>query len=308
MAARVPKTSSSLLAGQLVRQLTVKDGDTLPEKADGFVRLVCVSDTHNQHGKLPALPAGDILVHAGDFSNTGGIKDILSFSSWLDKQPFEHKLVIAGNHDTTFHPDYYHASGHRFHRSPIDCAEARAALTNCTYLEDSGVSIMGLNFWGSPWQPEFCDWAFNLPRGSALADKWALIPDDTDVLITHGPPWGHGDLCSSWDRAGCIDLLTAVEQRVRPKAHIFGHIHEGYGMSTDGTTLFVNASTCTLRYRPVQKPIVIDVPIAADAWCAEIEEEGEVVVGEEAATDDAGGGERGGGGGGSGGGGDCSLA
>ena len=107
----------------------------------------------------------------------------------------------------------------------------------------------GVQFYGSPWQPDFGGWGFNLSRGRALLDKWDLIPDDTDVLITHSPPVGYGDLCASGVRAGCVDLLNTVQRRVRPKYHIYGHIHEGYGVRSDGKTVFVNASTCDLAYR-----------------------------------------------------------
>jgi hypothetical protein len=131
-------------------------------------------------------------------------------------------------------------------------------VTKAHYLEDSGIEIAGVKFWGSPWQPEFYDWAFNLPRGQALADKWALIPDDIDVLITHGPPLGILDQVITGDHVGCADLLEAV-QLIKPKVHIFGHIHEGYGRIEQNGTVFINASVCTARYRPINPPIVVEV-------------------------------------------------
>ena len=132
---------------------------------------------------------------------------------------------------------------------------------------DAGTSVDGIKVWGSPWQPEFCEWAFNLPRGQPLRAKWRLIPDDTDVLLTHGPPLGHGDQCAGGHRAGCVDLLHEIQSRVRPAVHAFGHIHEGAGVTSDGATLYVNASTCNLRYRPVNPAVVVDVlpPDAARA-------------------------------------------
>ena len=84
-----------------------------------------------------------------------------------------------------------------------------------------------IHFSGSPWQPEFGGWAFNLKRGEECLRKWNLIPEDTDVLITHSPPLGFGDLCSTGTRAGCVDLLQSVQTRVKPKYHVYGHIHEG---------------------------------------------------------------------------------
>jgi hypothetical protein len=126
------------------------------------------------------------------------------------------------------------------------------------YLQDEAVEIEGLRIWGSPWQPEFLDWAFNLPRGAALREKWDRIPSGTDVLITHGPPQGVLDRVDEGRREGCADLLNAVA-RVRPRLHLFGHIHEGYGcLERDGTT-FVNASICDRAYRPVNPPVVVDL-------------------------------------------------
>ena len=103
----------------------------------------------------------------------------------------------------------------------------KSHLTNCTYLEDSGTSVFGLHIYGTPWQPEHCGWAFNLPRGRPLLDKWDAIPEGTDILVTHTPPVGYGDHCSTGVRAGCVELLHTVQERVRPKYHVYGHIHEG---------------------------------------------------------------------------------
>ncbi|MDF1816105.1 MAG: hypothetical protein P1V20_28145, partial [Verrucomicrobiales bacterium] len=113
--------------------------------------------------------------------------------------------------------------------------------------------------WGSPWQPEFHDWSFNLPRGSALAEKWALIPEDTDILITHSPPRGILDLCSHGGREGCDDLLKRVVE-LRPALHLFGHIHEAHGKEFHNETNYINASICNLGYRPVNSPFVWDLP------------------------------------------------
>jgi len=104
------------------------------------------------------------------------------------------------------------------------------------------------------------DWAFNVERGESCREKWKIIPNNCDILITHGPPLGRGDKCSNGDFAGCEDLLCEVQQRIRPRVHVFGHIHEGYGYTSDGSTLYINASTCTLNYIPTQPPIVFDLP------------------------------------------------
>ena len=106
----------------------------------------------------------------------------------------------------------------------------------------------------------FCDWAFNLPRGYPCREKWQQIPSTTDILITHGPPLGRGDEVRGYGKVGCVDLLHEVQDRVKPRIHIFGHIHEGYGISYDGTTLFINASSVHKNYQPINPCIVVDVP------------------------------------------------
>uniref|UniRef100_A0A336LFB0 CSON010335 protein n=1 Tax=Culicoides sonorensis TaxID=179676 RepID=A0A336LFB0_CULSO len=256
------------------------------------VRVVCMSDTHSlQSGLRHDIPNGDIFIHAGDFTRCGGKDEIIEFNQFLETLPHKHKLVIAGNHelsfDTTFtHPIQEHGkskgSGARTKHhgdssildeiptlgntkesmsEAVNTENVRQYLTNCTYLEDTGIELYGLKFYGTPWQPEFCRWAFNLPRGKACLEKWNQIPQDTDVLVTHTPPVGHGDLCCSGVRAGCVELLTTVQQRVKPKYHVFGHIHEGYGISSDGKIIFINASTCDINYLPNNPPIVFDIAL-----------------------------------------------
>ena len=188
--------------------------------------LVLMADTHGYHRHL-VVPPGDLLIHAGDLTQLGSLEELAEANRFLASLPHRHKIVIAGNHDFCFE------------RTP---AEARATLTAATYLQDEAVVVEGLKLYGSPWQPWFYDWAFNLPRGPALARKWALIPPDTDILVTHGPPYGIGDLTAGGERAGCEDLLKRVRE-LRPKLHVFGHIHEGAGVYRSGGTTFVNAST-----------------------------------------------------------------
>jgi len=141
-------------------------------------------------------------------------------------------------------------------------AEVRSMLTNCKYLQDQELNVLGFRIYGSPWQPEFYSWAFNLNRGDEIRAKWKAIPEGIDILITHGPPLGHGDECVIGDRAGCYDLLQEIEMRIKPKVHVFGHIHEGYGVTTNDVTMFINASTCNVRYNPHQlnPAIVFDLP------------------------------------------------
>lgn len=236
-------------------------------KLEGWTRFVCFSDTHGKHKSIPKshIVEGDVLLHAGDFSNTGEPEQVQDLAEWLAAYPAAHKVVIAGNHDVTFHADYYKRAWQRYHRSPADVEATRALLTGpsspCIYLEDAAAEVLGYRIYGSPWQPEFCDWAFSLAP-EELAPKWAGIPRDVDILMTHGPPRGIGDMTFFGKRVGCDHLLGAIRQRP-VTVHVAGHIHEGYGAVEDDV-LFVNASTCTLKYKPMNKPIVFDLPPAAE--------------------------------------------
>jgi len=207
---------------------------------------VIASDTHGLHGKL-AVPEGDVFVHCGDFTRRGELKTVSDFGRWVGALPHRHKVVVAGNHDRTFEDDPEAA-----------LAALDAAGNGLTYLQDAGTEIDGVRFWGSPWQPWFFDWSFNLQRGPELAAKWALIPEGTQVLITHGPPLGILDRVWGGDRVGCADLLERVRE-LQPKVHAFGHIHEGSGIDVREGTTYVNGSICDERYRPVNPARVIDL-------------------------------------------------
>lgn len=211
-------------------------------------KIVMVSDTHNKHNQI-VLPEGNILVHSGDFSGMGKQSEVKNFFKWIAKQSeiFEHVIFIAGNHELSFEDK----------ASWVD-ESIEGLPKNVHYLEDSELVIDGMKFYGTPWQPEFYNWAFNLKRGIECAEKWALIPEDTDVLLSHGPPKYMCDYMP-WDliNIGCADLLERV-MFVRPKLHVFGHIHCGYGYKEYEGILFVNASTCNEAYEPVNKPVVVE--------------------------------------------------
>ncbi|MDR3572289.1 MAG: metallophosphatase domain-containing protein [Anaerolineaceae bacterium] len=213
------------------------------------VRIICISDTHGQHAKL-SVPDGDILIHAGDFAAFGDTPiEIIDFNQWLGTLPHRHKVVIAGNHDWMFerHPDV-----------------ARELLTNAIYLENSGTELVGLKIWGSPVQPEFNNWAFNVARGSAIRRYWQMIPASTDVLITHGPPYGVLDTAHpTTDHLGCEELAEAVQQ-IRPRLHVFGHIHGGQGQLNSDETLYVNASVVNEAYQLVYAPQVVEIDISPE--------------------------------------------
>lgn len=202
------------------------------------MKIVALSDIHGQWDGLE-IPSGDVLVFAGDTLRHGTLIELAQFNAWLEKLPHQHKLVIAGNHDRCFEREH---------------SLARGLLTNATYLEDEEIVIDDIKFYGSPWTPQFYDWAFMLERGSEIAEKWKNIPRDTDVLITHGPP--HRILDAAYRRdptgaysveiAGC-EALREVVNKLPLKAHIFGHIHRAHG--TEG--VFHNVAICNEDYDPV---------------------------------------------------------
>lgn len=219
---------------------SVPDGDI---KKVELMKIVCASDTHGLHREID-IPHGDILIHAGDLTAYGKENELHEVNAWLEAMPHKHKVVIAGNHDFCFEKMRKVSEG---------------ILTAATYLHNSSTIIEGLKFYGSPFQPWFYNWAFNLPRrGDALKANWELIPDDTDILITHGPPWGILDTNYRGDHCGCELLETRVKQ-VKPKLHVFGHIHQGHGQTVIEDTRYVNPSVLDDRYRPVFQPIVVEL-------------------------------------------------
>lgn len=209
------------------------------------MRIVFISDTHTRHREV-RVPEGDILVHSGDISGRGGAKEISLFMAWMDQQPHAHKVMIAGNHDFLAE------------RNPEEFLSL--VPSGVTYLNDSGVEIAGLKIWGSPIQPWFHDWAFNRQRGPEIDVHWKKIPSGTDLLITHGPPYGILDTTTNGEKVGCADLLRRVEE-IRPRIHVFGHIHEAYGQHHQNGTHFINASSLNHRYMPVFDPVVVDLEV-----------------------------------------------
>jgi len=206
------------------------------------MKITFISDTHTKHSQLN-LPGGDILIHAGDLMNSGYNQgDIYSFLDWFSSQPYTHKIFIAGNHDRMFEykPEFV--------RNLLKDSE----YDEVTYLEDEEIIIDGVKIYGSPWQPEFYDWAFNLPRcGKELEEKWSNIPEDTDILVTHGPPQGYLDMSGApynEPNLGC-ELLRVRVDKIKPKIHTFGHIHGGSGYKTNGHTHFINAAVLGEDYK-----------------------------------------------------------
>ncbi len=237
------------------------------------MRIVCISDTHGLHKIMEdfnPLPEGDVLIHAGDCTNVGKPHEVKEFVEWfMNVKGFDSKIFIAGNHDWAFENRHqpHHKGDFDWYYHLMN--EENLSQSDVVYLEDSQFTIESsefsrpIKFWGSPWQPEFYNWAFNLPRlGDELKKYWDMIPDDTDVLITHGPPNEARDFVSNWRQGdanvGCELLRFRVEQ-IKPPLHVFGHIHGAYGAAQIKDTLYVNAATCNDRYVPSNKPIVVDL-------------------------------------------------
>lgn len=219
------------------------------------MRITVISDTHSKHKEITKdLPGGDLILCAGDISTRGFKEEIKNFCSWYECTDYDKSVFIAGNHDFGFQD------------IPEECATL-VSNYGVEYLQDD-LFLLGEDYdsyeervkiYGSPWQPEFFNWAFNLPRnGELLYQRWANIPEDTDILITHGPPAGVLDtVFGRVEQLGC-QLLSNRLQTLKPKIHVFGHIHTGYGYKFDGITHYFNASVLSEKYKYTQKPFTFD--------------------------------------------------
>lgn len=205
------------------------------------MKFVFISDTHGQHHAL-RLPPGDVLVHAGDFSKRGRPEEVADFMDWFGQQDFPHLVCIAGNHD--------------FMAENFPAAFQALVPPHVHYLNDTGVKIEGIRLWGSPITPWFFDWAFNRHRGADIRNHWSLIPPDTDILITHGPPYGILDrVAKTGHPVGCRDLLRKI-QELRIRIHVFGHIHEGYGQTSMDGVRYINAAVLDEHYTLKNEPVI----------------------------------------------------
>jgi len=204
------------------------------------MKFVVISDTHNKHKELE-LPQGDVLLHAGDVSGRGYEKEIGKFLQWFSAQPFQYKIFIAGNHDFFF-------------EKATEKEIQKLIPPDVIYLNDSGTNIEGIQLWGSPVQPWFYDWAFNRQRGAEIRKHWEIIPKNTDILITHGPPYGVLDQTVKGQAVGCEELIKFV-QEIQPRFHVFGHIHEAFGVRNINGTTYINASILDEKYQLVHQPV-----------------------------------------------------
>jgi Icc-related predicted phosphoesterase len=219
------------------------------------MEIALFSDTHGFHSMV-SLPTCDIAIFAGDMSGRGSQREVESFFNWFSEQEqCEHKIVIAGNHDLSFDPNKNSPKGY-----PAWVDELETDFPEITYLENSDITINGLKIWGSPITPDFFPdtWAFNVPRGDKIESIWDKIPDGTDIVVTHGPAFGHHDRVPSGQYVGCEDLRRRLIH-IKPKLHVCGHIHDCHGIKESQETIYVNASICTERYIPSNKPIVISL-------------------------------------------------
>lgn len=232
-----------------------------------MTKLVCISDTHMAE---PDLPDGDILIHAGDLTFRGREHEIIQQLKWLEKQVKRYKkvIMIPGNHDFGFESDPAWFRG---------MAEVRGIVM----LNEQEFVHEGVKYYGSPITPFFHNWAFNR-HPTDIDVHWDIIPDDVDVLITHGPPHNILDGVPRYERTqigsdkhyqpiyskkfletehvGCPTLLKRIQELKQLKVHIFGHIHEGYGTWVDNGIHFINASIMDANYSPVNKPIIYELP------------------------------------------------
>ena len=208
------------------------------------MKFVTIADTHGKHKSL-IIPSGDILIHAGDISMKGEENEVVEFLNWFDRQDFEHKVLIAGNHDFYFE---------RESEKQIQTILPKSIV----YLKDSFTTINGLKIWGSPITPWFFNWAFNRHRGDPIKRHWDLIPIDTDILLTHGPIFRTLDTNSKGQHVGCKDLFNTVHE-IKPKVHICGHIHESYGTVDKSNIKFINACILNEKYELTNSPIVFEL-------------------------------------------------
>jgi len=209
--------------------------------------IVCISDTHGHHNELK-LSKGDLLIHAGDMDIDTEDK-FYKFIDWFGKQPFDYKVLVAGNHDFFLEK-----------KSNYWVRQECYAQEIC-YLSHNAVSINGLNIFGSPYTPRYGRWAFMKERGLELDELWKQIPNDTDILVTHGPPLNILDevhLVYGSHNVGCWDLDKKVKE-VKPKYHIFGHIHSCYGGSVENNINYINCSVVDENYDLVHPPIRFEI-------------------------------------------------
>lgn len=223
-----------------------------------MIKIVAISDTHNRHNRL-VMPDGDIIVHCGDATNRGHYSEVKSFMEWFGALPYYKKIFVPGNHDFLF-------------QDSEEVAREICGDNGVICLINEGYEAMGVKFWGMPDTPWFHNWAFNRARSEAeveyykvplMRDVTDLIPNDTNVLLSHGPAYGILDeltnVCGDFNGqfVGCDDTLAAI-RRVKPDLHFCGHIHPSYGEKhLDGVSHY-NVAICSDMLSPENEPTVVE--------------------------------------------------
>lgn len=215
-----------------------------PKISVATMKLCLISDTHNKHRLVRGMQEADLLLHAGDFSSTGDVVQVGKFNKWLGQQAryYDRQVVIPGNHDRLFEDNW---------------DLGKTLLDNATVLNQDVFEYEGFTIYGEPRQPAFNDWAFNVERKD-MEQVWAKVPPHVDILLTHGPPYGVGDLVPNGGHVGCRAQRDWIDM-FKPPLVVCGHIHEGYGVYLLGSTVVVNASICTGYYEPINSAIMLNI-------------------------------------------------
>lgn len=213
------------------------------------MQLVCISDTHSLHDNIE-IPKTDILIHSGDFTGNGSYKHVMDFVKWISLQPSDIKICVAGNHD-----EYCENRPEEVKKLFKDYG--------VVYLHDEQYILPnGMKVYGTPFVPKFGNWSFMYERFEMHEKVWSKIPNDTNILLTHGPAMGILDEIKIDDgikHVGCIEMLNRVNCLKDLKLCVFGHIHQEYGIKKEDFRLFVNASICNENYMPINKPIIVEI-------------------------------------------------
>lgn len=219
------------------------------------MKIVCISDVHGKWSKL-VIPECDILISAGDYSFRGELHMVRDFHKWMGKQPAKHKISVQGNHEKQVEANF-----------TLSKQMAEEACPGIHFVDEGLVEVEGLKIWCSAITRFFHNWAWNRHPGEEIQKHWDLIPNDSDIIVTHGPCYGLGDslvqfngMKCEWEelKLGDGQLLKKVLE-VKPKLHVSGHIHPGYGIYGQSGIIFVNAAICDDSYTPVNKPIIVDL-------------------------------------------------
>lgn len=226
------------------------------------MKITFLSDTHNRHDSIE-LPGGDILIYAGDLMTSGyHSSEIDDFTEWLKNQNYKYKICIAGNHDRYCEAYPLYTVKDMFEKYYDD---------GIRYICNEMIEIEGLKIYGTPYQPYFCNWAFNVPDEDKLYEIYKQIPEDLDILITHCPPYDILDRshksrpyyhATGEEPLGSEVLLKVLNElgEHKPRYHVFGHIHgDGGNMVEKDETTYINASVCDEGYYPDNKIITLDI-------------------------------------------------